>query len=216
MLVCDESGNFHIHLNIDRGNTPHSRRGRFTFAHELSHYFIEEHREPLRLGKVAPHGSLHDFEHNDEVEDEADYFASCLLMPTKLFRAVPTGRAFSLGTIIKLSDSFQTSVLSTVIRFAEIGTHIICGVFSEKNIMKWFVKSNDFPDWAFRTKVHKPLPPTTVAGEFFTKIDAKYTDVENIDQDDWFYSKWTVNSQWHEQCYYSDSFGYVVSLIWFD
>ncbi len=216
MLVCDEEGSFHLHLNIDRGNTISSKRGRFTFSHELAHYYIEEHREPLRHGDIAPHGSLHDFNHNDQVEEEADFFAGCLLMPTISFRSVPTGRTFSLITILKLADVFKTSMLSTAIRFTEVGTHSICIVMSSENSMKWFAKSKDFPDWAFKCKVNKPLPPFTVAGEFYTKTDAKYTTVENIDQDSWFYSKWTINRQWHEQCFYSDAFGYVVSIIWYD
>ncbi|MBS1597325.1 MAG: ImmA/IrrE family metallo-endopeptidase [Bacteroidetes bacterium] len=216
MLVCDEENNFHIHLNIDRGNTPDSPRGRFSFSHELAHYFIEEHRIPLLKGEAAPHGSLHDFEHRGLVEDEADYFAGCLLMPEKLFRKVPTGKKFSLDTILTLSGAFHTSVLATVLRFVEIGTHEICVVVSEKNIAKWFAKNSEFPDWAFRFKVHQALPPSTVAGEFFSKPDAKYTGVEDVEPENWFYPRWQPKTQMHEQCYFSDSYGYVISLIWFD
>lgn len=216
MLVCDDDNNFHIHLNSDRGNNKESKRGRFSFAHELAHYFIDEHRIPLLTGQAAPHGSLHDFEHNDSVEEEADYFSGCLLMPDTEFRKVSLPKRFSIETIIKLSEVFQTSVLSTILRFAEVGTHGICAVISENNTAKWFTKSKDFPDWAFRFKIGQTLPPTTVAGEFYTKPDAKYTTVENVDPDDWFWAKWAPSTQMHEQCYYSHSFGYVVSLIWFD
>ena len=216
ILVCDESGDFHIHINILRGNTPESRRGRFSLAHELAHYFIDEQRVHLASGQVAPHGSLHDFEHNDIAEEEADYFAGCLLMPVSSFRSVPTNRKFSLDTIVKLSNAFNTSVLATVIRFAECGTHEICAVISRDNIVKWFVKSKDFPNWAFRCKVGRPVPPSTVAGEFFTKQDAKYTGIEDVDPNDWFFANWERPTQMHEQCYYSDSYGYVISLIWFD
>lgn len=137
-------------------------------------------------------------------------------MPDTLFRKVPTGKKFSLDTIIKLSNTFNSSILSTVIKFAEIGTHEICAVVSENNQVKWFTKSKDFPNWPFKFKIGQKLPPTTVAGEFFTKTDARHTGVEDIEPDDWFFSKWTINRQLHEQCYYSDSYGYVISLIWFD
>jgi Zn-dependent peptidase ImmA (M78 family) len=216
MLVCDEDGNFHIHINITRGNTPGSRRGRFSLAHELAHYFIDEQRIHLSSGQDAPHGSVHDFEHNDAAEEEADYFAGCLLMPVQSFRSVPAARKFSLDTILKLSNTFKTSVLATTIRFAECGTHEICAVISRDNIFKWFVKSKDFPNWAFRCRVGQPVPPTTVAGEFFNKRDAKYTGVEDVDPDDWFFANWERPTQMHEQCYYSESYGYVISLIWFD
>jgi Zn-dependent peptidase ImmA (M78 family) len=216
MLVCDQDDDFHIHLNIDRGNTETSRRGRFSFAHELAHYFIDEHRIPLLTGETLPHKSLHDFAHRNEVEDEADYFASCLLMPEAKVRNAPLPRKFSIETIIRLSELFNTSVLSSVLRFAEVGTHGICAVISENNKVKWFARSKDFPAWAFRFTVGSALPPTTVAGEFFTKRDAKYKTIENVSPDDWFYAKWEPSTRMHEQCYYSDSFGYVVSLIWFD
>jgi Zn-dependent peptidase ImmA (M78 family) len=215
MLVYDER-DFHIHINLDRGNDITTKRGRFTFAHELAHYFIDEHRLPLMTGEAAPHGSLHDFAHKDLVEIEADYFAGCLLMPDKLFRNVPTGRNFSLDTILKLSETFNTSVLSTVLRFAEVGTHEICAVVSENNTAKWFAKSKDFPNWAFRFKVGQKLPPTTVAGEFFTKQNSKYTTVEDLEPNDWFFANWGADRTMHEQCYYSDSYGYVISLLWFD
>src|SRR4051794_32901693 len=47
MLVYDDNEKFHIHLNSDRGNLPDRPRGRFSFAHELAHLIIEEHRRPL-------------------------------------------------------------------------------------------------------------------------------------------------------------------------
>lgn len=216
MLVCDDDDYFHVHLNLDRGNAVTAPRGRFTFAHELSHYFIDEHRIPLLTGEVAPHGSLHDFKHNDNVEEEADYFAGCLLMPDQLFREIPKDKRFSINTISQLSSAFNTSLLSTVIRFAEVGTHSICAIVSENNRLKWFTKSTGFPNWPFRCKVGEALPPTTVAGEYYAKPDARYTEVQDIDPDDWFYSKWLVKQQLHEQCFYSDSYRYVISLVWFD
>ena len=42
MLVYDNV-KVHMYLNIDRGNDIQSNRGRFSFAHELAHYFIDEH-----------------------------------------------------------------------------------------------------------------------------------------------------------------------------
>ena len=58
-LICDDYGTntfdgltiyerneevFYIHLNIARGNRIDNSKGRFTLAHELGHYFIDEHR----------------------------------------------------------------------------------------------------------------------------------------------------------------------------
>jgi Zn-dependent peptidase ImmA (M78 family) len=197
MLVYDE-GDFHIHANIDRGNEINTKRGRFTFAHELAHYFIDEHRVGLKSGQLSSHGSIHDLAHKDIIELEADYFASSLLMPDTLFRKYSGGKKFSLDTILRLSDEFQSSILSSVIKFAEIGTHEICAVFSQNNQVKWFAKSKDFPKWAFRFKVGQLLPPTTVAGEFYTKLDSKFTSVQDLDPNDWFYANWGADRTLHE------------------
>jgi Zn-dependent peptidase ImmA (M78 family) len=216
MLVYDDDENFHIHLNSDRGNSPNRPRGRFSFAHELAHLIIEEHRIPLMKGEMAPHGSLHDFKHRDDIEEEADYFASCLLMPEKLFRKVPRGRKFSFDTITGIAKEFQTSILATVLRFVEVGSHDILVVVSENNIVRWFAKSTNFPNWKFRFRVGQPLPPNTVAGEYFTKSNAKYTGVEDVEPESWFIPAWIPKTQMHEQCHFSESYGYVISLIWFD
>lgn len=217
MLLYDESA-FHIHINIDRGNKPDSKRGRFTFAHELGHYFINEHRIGLKTGQLPPHPSLHELNQKSLIEYEADYFASCLLMPEILFKSIAGGRGkkFSLETILHLSDLFQTSILATVMKFAEIGTHEITAVISSDNIVKWYVQTKDFPKWPFKFKVGYTLPSSTVAGEFFTKKDAKYTGIEDVDPENWFYPRWIPKTRMHEQCYYSDSYDYVISLIWFD
>lgn len=216
MLVSD-ADDFHIHINTDLGNSEGSKKGRFTLAHELGHFFIDEHRIDLKSGKLQPHASFHGNTQKETIEIEADYFAGCLLFPERKFQTRAGGKKFSLDTILDLSDSFQASVLSTVIRFAEVGTHEVTAVVSSHNNARWYVQSKDFPKWPFRFKVGSKLPPTTVSGEFFTKKNSKYTGIEKVSADDWFYPKDARgNRQMYEQCYYSDSFGYVISLLWFD
>lgn len=227
MLLFDpDSNDFHIHMNIDSGNSPNSKRGRFTLAHELGHFFLDEHRLGLKYGLLEPHASFHNLNQKSLVEEEADYFASCLLMPREKFRSYSsefrriTGeRKFSLDTILGLSESFQTSVLSTLIRFGEIGTHEIFAVISKDNIAKWFVKSTDFPNWKFKFRVGEAIPQSTVAGEYYKMENRKFTGIEQLSADDWFNppaNDYRADRQMYEQCFYSDSYGYVISLMWFD
>jgi Zn-dependent peptidase ImmA (M78 family) len=218
MLLYDNK-NFHIHINIDKGNRVDSKRGRFTFAHELGHYFIDEHRLGLKYGLLEPHESFFDLNQKSIIEEEADYFASCLLMPQQKFKLQSGGKKFSLDTLTNLSDSFQASVLATLIRFGEVGTHEIYAVVSKNNIAQWFVKSTDFPNWRLKFKIGDKLPQTTVAGEYFTMKNRKLTGIELLCADDWFNPPKEdnrANRQMYEQCYYSNSYGYVISLLWFD
>lgn len=210
---------FHIHINTNRGNRAESKRGRFTLAHELGHFFIDEHRLGLKYGKLSPHPSFHSFNRQSLIEEEADYFASCLLLPKNKLERLPLPRNFSFETLRLISNSFQVSILCSLIRFAEIGSHEIFAVISKNNIAEWFVISKDFPHWTFKFKIGNTLPPTTVAGEYFTMVDRKLTSVEDLSADDWFFIPPNDNRakrKMHEQCFYSDSYGYVVSLLWFD
>jgi hypothetical protein len=227
MLLYDtDNSDFHIHINIDNGNRKDSKRGRFTLAHELGHFFLDEHRLGLKYGLLEPHASFHNINQKSLIEEEADYFASCLLMPKDKFRSHSSeykrqsgSRDFSLNTLLNLSENFQASILSTLIRFGEVGTHEIFAVISKDNIAKWFVKSTDFPNWKFKFRIGESVPRTTVAGEYYTMQDRKFTGIEPLDVDDWFNPPANdnrKNRQMYEQCFYSDSYGYVISLMWFD
>lgn len=218
MLLYDNR-DFHIHLNINLGNSKESKRGRFTIAHELGHYFIDEHRLGLKYGLLEPHASFHNLHHRSLIEVEADYFASCLLLPKKPFKKVSAEKgSFSLDTILHLSDIFRASVPSTVIRFAEVGTHEIFAVCTRNGIVQWYAKSEDFPNWKHKFKIDGPVPSGTVIGEYQKMPERKYTTIEQVDADSWFSPPLDdnrANRQMYEQCYYSSSYGYIISILWF-
>ena len=113
-----ENGRFHIFCNTDRVASADSPRARFTLAHELGHYYIDEHRLGLASGRVSPHPSQCDSESTILAEQEADHFAANLLMPSARFNAQARRSAPGLAGIIALADSFRTSLTSTAIRYA--------------------------------------------------------------------------------------------------
>lgn len=59
-------------------NFPNDGRRNFTIAHELGHYFLYHE---LKIGQCFDADILEDGTAVDEIEREANYFASCLLMP---------------------------------------------------------------------------------------------------------------------------------------
>lgn len=218
-LLLYDNVDFNIHINLDLGNTESTKRGRFTLAHELGHYFIDEHRLGLKYNLLDPHASFHNLDQQSLMETEADYFASCLLMPYAKFKKAAGGRGFSMQKIIDLSNTFRVSLPSTVLRFADIGTHEIFAVASKDGIVQWFTASEDFPKWKHNFQRKGQVPNRTVVGEFITLPDRKYTTIEPVDVDSWFKPSKDDNRagrQMYEQCYYSDSYGYIISLLWFD
>lgn len=217
MLLYDNK-DFHIHINSKHESQNNSRRNRFTLAHELGHYFIDEHRLGLKYKRLEPHSSFHNINNKDRIELEADYFASCLLMPKERFRLATVQKKFSFEKIIEFSNTFQTSVLSTLIRFAEVGTHEVFVVFTKNNIVKWCTKSDDFPNWKWNFEINGQPPKSTVVADFFTN-NSKYTHIEEMNVDFWFKntdSDSRADRIMKEQCYFSDSYGYTISLLWFE
>lgn len=109
-------GRFHMFCNLDRVQNSTSPRARFTQGHELGHYFIDEHRNALLRG-APPHYSITDqAEPERVVEEEADLFASHLLMPPSRFADALKSQPTGLEGIIGISKVFGVSCLSAAIR----------------------------------------------------------------------------------------------------
>ena len=112
-----KANRFHIYLNRDRLIDPARPRARFTAAHELGHYFIDDHRNALVAG-VNPHPSFTEFVNNSVAEYQADQFAAALLMPQDRFTSCAARLDVSLESIVRLATMFGTSVMSTAIQYA--------------------------------------------------------------------------------------------------
>lgn len=120
-MLEHKSGRFHIYCcNLDRVERLDAPRSRFTLAHELGHYYIDDHRLALAAGRVPAHPSKCDYESKNPVEREADHFASNLLMPaarfTKAARKAPAG----LKGVLSMAATFGTSLTSTALRYASL------------------------------------------------------------------------------------------------
>ncbi|GIW88278.1 MAG: hypothetical protein KatS3mg108_2602 [Isosphaeraceae bacterium] len=114
-------------------------RVRFSLAHELAHFYLPSHREYLLSGRS--HNSVIDFRSRNPRENEADEFASALLMPRELFLAEMDKRRRSFWTLSDLcrlaDEEFQTSVTSTVRRYCQFDFEPCAMVVSEANRVNW-------------------------------------------------------------------------------
>lgn len=119
-MLEHDAGRFYIYCNLDRIESMASPRARFTLSHELGHYFIDEHRNALSSGLVPKHPSHCDHESKNLIEQEADHFASSLLMPHDRFHKRAKRIAPGLGAICQLANEFGTSITSTAVRYAKL------------------------------------------------------------------------------------------------
>jgi Zn-dependent peptidase ImmA (M78 family) len=135
---------FHIYCNLSRVERYDSPRAHFTLAHELGHYFIDEHRNALQSGFAPAHLSVCEYESDNLVEREADWFASNLLMPRPYFLQLAKDSALGMQGILTLQRHFQTSVTSTALRYAQMGL-VPCLVmkWDFQRGLVWTFTSND-------------------------------------------------------------------------
>ncbi len=91
---------------------------RFTLSHELGHLTIPEHRRIL--DNTGLHRSKSEFQSQDPIEREADYFAICFLTPRKSFQDAMKHKEYTKDTIFGLSEKFGISAYATILRFIEL------------------------------------------------------------------------------------------------
>lgn len=182
MIIYDSE--FYIHINTNRYNKPKSPRGRFTLAHELGHYFIDNHRNGLKNGFLDPHPSKNNEQKHQKIEREADYFASCLLMPEQRFIKDCFKRKFSFSIIEELAVKYNVSLTACAIRFADVGNHPIMVVYCEDNLVKWKWNSLDFP-FKYLVDNNGKVPEDTLVGEYFLK-GSGVRKTEQLWAGDWF------------------------------
>lgn len=152
-----KAGLFHIYCNLDRVGQYDSPRARFTMAHELGHYFIDEHRNALVSGFAPAHPSFCEYESENLVEREADCFASSLLMPKLFFYRQAKASSPGLSGILHLKQYFNTSVTSTALRYVQSGrVPCIVLMWSNRNCI-WKRSSSDTFISQFNKVADSPL-----------------------------------------------------------
>lgn len=215
MLECD-NGHFHIYLNNYGTHNLRSGRLRFSFAHELGHFFIDEHRLVLESGESLHHPSKYQMTQRDPVEEEADYFASCLLMPESLFLERCRGE-FSFDLLEKLRNEFNVSLPAVASRYMELGSTPIAVVCVNDGVMKYHLFSESFP-YKFIKKDHRTnkVSPYTCAGDYFEN-GMVCEETEIVEAKEWF-NVWEdlrgVNV--NEHCVYQKKYKQTFSILWFD
>jgi len=135
------NGRFLLAFNTKYDQWPHNGghhpKVRFTVAHELGHYFREEHRNRLKGGGPA-YTCFTEFVVDPLMEQEADCFAAGLLMPSQLLAPIVNEEAEpTLDMIKQISRDFDVSLTSMMIRWVRL-SDFPCAIFSlSGGSIKW-------------------------------------------------------------------------------
>lgn len=195
-------------------NIDYSGRKRFTFAHELGHFFL--HRSSITIHNDNEL-TLETFK-NGSQETEANQFASELLMPSFLFSKYADKKSFSPELLRELSTIFQTSITSSAFKYQEIGKHPIFIFYSKNNKIEYWKAPSDY---YIKVKDIKNLNPPTgsVAYEYFSNRTVYLNDdsKQYINKSEWFELNYNEQDSFVcEYCIVTKKYNSTLSIIWIE
>lgn len=127
------SKEFQIFLNLEKLKSIKYPRSRFTLAHELGHYFIDHHRKTLKTGRSLSYDKDLNYFSNDPIEQEANHFATNLLMPRQRFMHDASQHYIGVEAIRFLAKKYKTSLTSTAIQYRNLINYPCSLLFWNKN-----------------------------------------------------------------------------------
>src|SRR5262249_47589703 len=136
-----------------KGSSDGSARGRFTFGHELGHYFIDAHRRAIVAQQIR-HYSTGEWKSDNLIEKQADTFAASLLMPASRIPKTAVG----MPMVFSIADKFDVSRTSAAIRCVRTAVVPCAMVLWPKEGAPW----SRISDAAHAARMHKTiseLPP---------------------------------------------------------
>lgn len=139
-------------------------RIRFTQAHELGHYIL--HRMQRESFQCSDNDMLNWTKNEQDIEGQADLFASYLLMPLDDFRSqLPA--VVDLEALGQCADRYGVSLTATILKWLDYTDEVAVLVVSRDGYMNWAsasasaMKAGAF----FRTRSNViPIPQGSLAG----------------------------------------------------
>lgn len=192
---------------------------RFSIAHELGHYWLDSH--PAHIFKD---GSMHQshagFGSADPIELEADYFASCLLMPATLCKPVMWGSKDGMAAVKALANKANTSLQASAIRYAELSRIPSAIVLSHDGIVEYCLDSGLRKEigWPRGLGRGSRLPMNTASMRLTSDAGAVLRaceDSDNASASDWFHGVETRQTL-TEEAVGLGKYGRVLTLLTLD
>lgn len=131
-------------------NNSSAARTRFSIAHELGHF--ELHRDRT-VSLTCDQRDLNDWRvkrRQENLEEDANEFASELLMPEIFIKAEIEAAKPSIGFLEKLAERYQTSLFATTRRFMDLTPKACAAVFFKESSILYAWRSAFFAEQGFR------------------------------------------------------------------
>ncbi len=134
--------NVFVIFHPDPATYEYPTRLRFSIAHELGHFYIDEHREALVRGES--HSSAAPFRSKNPREVEADEFAAALLIPASTMDGSINKRGFlTLAEICRTATVCRVSRYAAGIRYVRMASEVCQIVLAHQGVIKSYFSSDE-------------------------------------------------------------------------
>lgn len=166
------------------------------------------------------HQSHAGFGSADPIELEADYFASCLLMPATLCKPVMWGSKDGMAAVKALANKANTSLQASAIRYAELSRIPSAIVLSHDGIVEYCLDSGLRKEigWPRGLGRGSRLPMNTASMRLTSDAGAVLRaceDSDNASASDWFHGVETRQTL-TEEAVGLGKYGRVLTLLTLD
>lgn len=189
---------------------PAPNRVRFSIAHELGHFYIDDHRAALVKG--ITHDSKPGFRSKEPKEIQADEFAASLLIPKALMEPTIDRRGMLyLSEILDIAGKCATSPYATTIRYVRMASEVCWVVLAKDGVIEGCFSSDEARakglGWISATNLPEKSPGLQFKGSAPTNDPIE----KEHDASVWLMPRWKVPNIW-EHCI-SVGKGYSLSLL---
>jgi len=189
-------------IRVPYDNSP--ERKRFSIAHELGHLLMNH---LTSIHRVCTDEDMLNWYQSSQ-ETQANFFASELILPTKLVVRQCDVETVNFNPIMAIAKDFRASLTATAIKFIRLCPERCAVVYSSHGKIKWFYKS---PTWWPFIRRGERLDKRTLAYDFFKGLPME-PEPEEVDADAWVESNGIDEVVEHSVA--SPTHGFVLSVLW--
>lgn len=149
-------------------------------------------------------------------EQQANEFASSLLLPERFLRKLCEDNEPSLDFVVQIAELYDVSLTAAARRFVELSPEPCAVVFSKDGYIRWFLGSEEFHEMGLFVDVKSKLDSSTQAARCFNRLsDSNRPSREKV-------SAWCRSGRYRNDARLLDhslampSYNAVLSLLWVD
>lgn len=205
-------------------NILNKHRQRFSIAHEIGHLEMHRHDHSLTLCTKEKMDDWWTGISGKEVkyntEQEANLFASALLLPEPFFAPFCDVDDPSLEYISTIADNFNVSLTSTALRYMSFSGEPLVLIWSEDNHIRWFQETKAFAELReelrFFIDVRSRLNTSTRASSLFRNGSIPL-GIKSVPASAWFTSgEYSKSATIKEHSIAMPTYNATLSLLWVD